>query len=189
MNAEAQYFQYLAQSAGTDSRVRRYPAESAIVNNEEYPRVSSHISSERRRQTSEFTDWDFLSEWERSTQPKKGILGFRNETSENLASNQRKPISECGTHPHKSTQEIDPQHKKSRMNNRMFQKYVIPASILIGALIFSILSHPFLSVAENFVKNVLEAFLVLFVFHPDQLCALIEILFGHFRRLENFPQF
>ncbi|TGO46093.1 hypothetical protein BCON_0346g00010 [Botryotinia convoluta] len=73
MNAEAQYFQYLAQSAGTDSRVRRYPAGSAIVNSEEYQQVSYPTSSNRRRPTPELTDWNFLSEWERSMQPKKKL--------------------------------------------------------------------------------------------------------------------
>ncbi|KAF7939995.1 uncharacterized protein EAE98_000122 [Botrytis deweyae] len=170
MNAEAQYFQYLAQSAGTDSRARRRP-------------------------TPEFTDWNFLTEWERSMQPKKKFPKSQNEPLEENLSNPQEPIPKYDTPPQsqdespETTHEIDEQHKQSRKDNGMFQRYIIPVSVLIGALIFSILSHSFFSAAGNFVKNVLEAFLVLFVFRPDQLRALIEILWGCFKCLENFPQF
>lgn len=127
-------------------------------------------------------------------QPKKRVSESQHKTSENLVSNLQEPIPECDTLPQaqdesqKTTEEKD-KLQQSKNGNGMFQRYIIPASVLIGALIFSILSHPFFSTTENFVKNVLEALLVLFVFHPDQSCALIEILFGYFKCLENFPQF
>ncbi|KAF7899302.1 uncharacterized protein EAF01_008515 [Botrytis porri] len=164
MNAEVQYFQYLAQSAGTDRRVRRCPTGS-VINSQEYQRVSSPTSSHRRRPTLEFTDWDFLSEWERSTQPKKKHPKSEYETSENLVSNPKKPIPERDTLPRaqdeslETPQETDP-HKPSRKNNGTVQRYINPASILLAVLMFSILSHSFFSGAENFVKNVLEALLV-----------------------------
>ncbi|KAF7942928.1 uncharacterized protein EAE97_006382 [Botrytis byssoidea] len=194
MNAEVQYFQHLAQSAGTDSRGRRYPEGSTIINSEEYQQVPYPTSPNRRRPTPEYTDWSFLSEWERSTQPKKKFPDSQHKISENLVSNLQKPIPECDTHPqaqdesHKTTQEMK-QPQQPRKDNRISQRYMIPASIVIGALMISIFSHSFFSAAENFIKNVLEAFLIPFVFHPDQLCALIEILYGYFKCLENFPQF
>ncbi|TGO35478.1 hypothetical protein BHYA_0156g00010 [Botrytis hyacinthi] len=115
MNAEVQYFQYLAQSAGTDSRVRRYPEGSTIINSEEYQQVPYPTSSNRRRPKPEFTGWNFLSEWERSTQPKKRASESQHKTSENLVSNLQEPIPECGTLPQAQDESSETKQERNQL--------------------------------------------------------------------------